>query len=27
LRYEYILVDLPPGLNDEHLELIPIAIR
>jgi len=22
LRYEYILVDLPPGLNDEHLELI-----
>jgi pilus assembly protein CpaE len=22
LRYEFILVDLPPGLNDEHLELI-----
>ena len=22
LGYEYILVDLPPGLNDEHLELI-----
>jgi pilus assembly protein CpaE len=22
LRYEHILVDLPPGLNDEHLELI-----
>jgi len=22
LRYELILVDLPPGLNDEHLELI-----
>ena len=22
MRYEFILVDLPPGLNDEHLELI-----
>ncbi|MGH9538235.1 MAG: AAA family ATPase [Terriglobales bacterium] len=22
LRYEFILVDLPPGLNEEHLELI-----
>jgi len=22
LRYDFILVDLPPGLNDEHLELI-----
>src|SRR5713101_3789793 len=22
LRYEFILVDLPPGLNNEHLELI-----
>jgi pilus assembly protein CpaE len=22
LRYEFILVDLPPGLNDEHLELL-----
>jgi pilus assembly protein CpaE len=22
LRYEFILVDLPPGLNDEHVELL-----
>ena len=22
LRYDFILVDFPPGLNDEHLELI-----
>jgi pilus assembly protein CpaE len=25
LGYEFILVDLPPGLNDEHLELINIV--
>jgi pilus assembly protein CpaE len=27
LRYEFILVDLPPGLNEEHLELLRYCDR